>query len=73
MATAIGIAAIYQGKRVRFRNAVDLISYLHEKTSLIITNNLNFAEWVQVFCDAKITTALPDSLQQLVDSMRLDQ
>lgn len=109
LATALGVAACRQGRRVRFYNAAGLVnellaaqehhrvpqlitsalkqqvvildelgfipfsergaqlmfqfcSALHERGAVIVTTNLRFADWTQVFGNPSLTAALLDRL-----------
>ena len=50
----------------------NLINALHEKTSIIITTNKAPTEWVEIFGDEALTTAILDRILFHCDVIKLD-
>jgi len=57
-------------KLIEVEQADRLVCSLYERTSLIITTNLSFSEWIQVFADAKMMIALLDCITHHCETLK---
>jgi DNA replication protein DnaC len=66
LAIALGMACCQHDYRVRFVTGADLllgfISQRYERRSLVVTTNLPFARWSEVFLDATAAAAVIDRI-----------
>ena len=76
MPIGINTSELYSGKLVRSKLSPELLPFtqngaqvlftfcseLYERVAMIVTTNLNFADWTQLFGDERLAAALLDRL-----------
>ena len=76
IALGLGLAACQKGLKVRFITAAELlfetISQCYERGSVIITSNLPFDEWTEIFGSERLTGALLDRLTHHVHILEMN-
>ena len=80
LALALGLAACQKGYRVRFTTAAALVNELlfeifsqrYEQASTLVTSNLPFNEWTEIFGSERLTGALLDRLTHHVHILELN-